>query len=433
MLIRPKPRNVVLLSIDALRADHLSCNGYHRTTTPNIDRIAADGLQFTNAFSPSSHTREAVPAFLTGRYPDEATDSGYRLDADTVAAQFADRGYATGAFHSNPFLSRAYGYDADFDEFHDDLRVGNHKLVVLAQRALDKLRNRHYARANVINERSLEWIDAPSRTDSGFFLWNHYMDVHGPYEPPKRYQEPFRRETVDRRTARKLYKRAMDAPESLTERDHQTLVDLYDAEISYVDDFIGRFFSALSERGLLDESLVIVTADHGDAFGEHGYYEHPRRLDTELLRVPLVVSHPSLEHNRHDGPVSTLDIVPTVLDAVRMKRGEYPGRPLSETLDDPGGGMDRLVFSQVSGEGEEAAVKRFAARNATVSHTIETDVDSGEIRREHGATEADKRILESLRAHSRERLSARNPHRSPIHGAADSEIEERLHALGYRE
>lgn len=422
---------MVLLSVDALRADHLSCYGYHRETTPNIDRIAGDGLQFMNAFSPSSHTREAVPAFLTGRYPDEAVDSGYHLDTRTVAARFTHRGYATGAFHSNPFLSRAYGYDVDFCEFDDDLRLGSHKLVVLAQRLLDKLRNRHYARANAINERSLHWIDSLSRLDSGFFLWNHYMDVHGPYEPPEQYQKSFRDTVVGKPAARELYKRAMDVPESLTEQDHRTLVDLYDAETRYVDDRIGQFFSALSERELLDETLVILTADHGDGFGEHGYYEHPRRLDTELLHIPLVVSHPSLDYDQYDEPVSTLDIVPTVLDALGMEYDDYPGKSIFETLGEPNG-TNRLVFSQVSGEGEEIALKRFAARSATATHTIEVDVDSGEIRRTEGEPETDRHTIDLLCAHSQERLSTGNSHRSPIHDSTNTEIEERLRALGYK-
>jgi arylsulfatase len=435
MLMSPKPQNVILLSIDALRADHLSCNGYHRETTPNIDRIAADNLQFTNAFSPSSHTREAVPALLTGRYPDEAVDGGYHLDADTVAAQFRNRGYTTGAFHSNPFLSRAYDYDMDFDKFDDDLHISQHRLIVLAQRVIDKLQNRHYARADTINKRSLKWIDLLARTRSPFFLWNHYMDVHGPYEPPERYQELYRHEAVSRRAAQKLYKRAIDAPESITGAERQTLIDLYDAEIRYIDDRLGSFLSELSERELLNESLIIITSDHGDGFGEHGYYEHPRRLDTELVHVPLVISHPTLAHNQHTEAVSTLDIVPTIHDAFSfsMASESYPGESLLQILDGLNEHTSRLVFSQTSGEGNESTLRRFAARSTTDAHTIELDINSKEVPREDDEVEGDRRAINSLYKHVRERLSAGSLSRSSGNSSANSEVEERLRALGYRE
>src|SRR6056297_1726457 len=155
-----EPDNVILLSGDALRADHLSCYGYHRETSPVLDELAEESISFTNAYSASSHTREAIPALLTGEYPDVAIGPDYRLATDTVASTLSEEGFATGGFHSNPFVSRAYGFDRGFDEFDDDLHLGQHKLIALAQRALDKFRNRHYARAEEINARSLEWIDS---------------------------------------------------------------------------------------------------------------------------------------------------------------------------------------------------------------------------------------------------------------------------------
>src|SRR6056297_2275707 len=165
-----EPDNVILLSGDALRADHLSCYGYHRETSPVLDEFAEESIRFENAYSASSHTREAVPALLTGEYPDVAVDSKYHLASETIASTLSEEGFATAGFHSNPFVSRAYGFDQGFDIFDDDLHLGQHKLLALAQRAYDKLRNRHYARAEEINHRALKWID--SLEDGPFFLWN---------------------------------------------------------------------------------------------------------------------------------------------------------------------------------------------------------------------------------------------------------------------
>jgi len=303
--------NIVLLTADALRADHLGCYGYRRDTSPVLDAFDQESLRFTNAYSASSHTREAVPALLTGEYPDVAIGSDYRLATDTVASTLSEAGFATAGFHSNPFVSRAYGFDRGFDTFDDDLHLGQHKLIALAQRAIDKLRNRHYARAAEINERSLEWIDSQS-DDEPFFLWNHYMDTHGPYEPPGEYATLYADRELSGREAQSLYQRAIDDPDSITDDERELLIDLYDAEIRYNDEQIGMFLDELRERGLLEESLVIVSADHGDAFGEHGYYEHPRYLHDEITHVPLFVRVPDGPTDTVETPASTLDIVSTI-------------------------------------------------------------------------------------------------------------------------
>ena len=152
-----------------------------------------------------------MPALLTGQYPDEAVDAGYRLTGEPVAARLRQAGFVTGGFHSNPFVSRAYGFDRGFDTFDDDLRFGRNRIVALAQRAFDIARNRNYARADEINERSLRWLDSVADSGSRFFLWNHYMDVHGPYEPPSGYREFIAGYPGDRAVQR-LYKRAIKIP-----------------------------------------------------------------------------------------------------------------------------------------------------------------------------------------------------------------------------
>ena len=422
-------RNVVLLTLDALRADHVSAYGYERETTPNLDAFAEGGIRFENAYSLSTHTREAIPGLLSGRYPSECVTDDYELDTDTVASRLRKTEFTTGAFHSNPYVSRAYGFDRDFDTFDDDLYLGRHKLVALAQRALDKVRNRHYARAEEINERALEFVDS---TEEPFFLWVHYMDPHGPYSPPREYQEVFHDEYVGMKWAQEMYKRAViEDPESITADERREMVNLYDEEIRYADEQLGRFLDELESRGLLKETLVILTADHGDAFGERGYFGHPRRLDGELLRVPLVVRWPGVSAREVETPVSLADVVPTVLAAAGVNGDGLSGESLVELASDPDGYDGRVVFSGVRGDSryDEAHLRRFRADSAAESAWLEREIESGETV-DSEATNGS--LLELLETHS-ERLLDGIGAVDAAEGGASKDVERRLEALGYKE
>ena len=420
--------NVALISIDALRADHLSQAGYRRETSPTLDRLAADNVSFTNAISASTHTREAVPSLLTGRYPDEAVDGSYHLAARTIPG-YLDPEVASAGFHSNPFVSRAYDYGDDFDVFSDDVRIGQHKFVVLLQRALDKLRNSHYARASDINDRSLDWVEG---TDGPFFLWNHYMDVHGPYEAPDEYQLRYRDEVVGPNRAQKLYRRAIRDPESITDAERRTLVDLYDAEIRYLDDALDEFVDRLHEAGRGD-TLLVITSDHGDAFGEHGYYEHPRRLDDELLRVPLLLVHPDLDPASVTTPASTLDVLPTVVDALGGTPPDGPGASLFDLLANDDAYADRIVYAQARGEDEESGSMRFGAYGPAGRATLVRDIDSGDVVEDCDG-EADPTVADALRDHSARRISnASSDEAATDDDEVNDAVESRLEALGYRE
>ncbi|WP_318568848.1 sulfatase [Salinigranum marinum] len=413
--------HIILLSADALRADHLSCYGYHRETSPVIDELASESIRFENAYSASSHTREAVPALLTGEYPDVAVDDNYRLATDTIASTLSEEGFATGGFHSNPFVSRAYGFGRGFDEFDDDLHLGKHKLIALAQRALDKLRNRHYARAEEINERSLAWIDSLD-SDQSFFLWNHYMDTHGPYEPPGKFATLYTDTRVSNRDSQSLYQRAIKKPRSISEEERQLLIDLYDAEIRYNDEQIGMFLKALRERGLLDQSLLIFTSDHGDAFGEHGYYEHPRYLHEELTHVPLLVRNMDDCSRRVAYPVSTIDVVASIKDSAGYEVGD--GRSLFNPS------ADRRVFSQARGENDCTHIRRYVVRTRKGECFCERNQKNGSL----DVRDASHQSLRSdLEEHIDQRVSTANDNDDEITTNVDEDIERRLQALGYKE
>lgn len=421
------PTNLILLSVDALRADHLSSYGYERTTTPFLDELGDANVRFTDAYSPSSHTRESVPALLSGQYPDVFSDAGFQLVETSIAETVSAGGFQTGAFHSNPFISRAYGFGEGFDTFDDDLYLSSNKLVALAQRAFDKLRNRHYATAEEINERSLEWLDGLA-SDEPFFLWNHYMDPHGPYQPPESHISLFS-DTASSHDGQELYKRATSG-ESLSVAERQAQIDRYDAEIRYLDDQLSSLFDALRSRGVLSDALIVITADHGDGFGGRGYHGHPRYVDDKLIEVPLFVVGDHVPSATIDTPASGLDVVPTFLEAIDSDVRGYPGIPLQRLWNDPAAFEDRCVFAQTRGEREETHLHRFAGRTryAACSATVNLREERIELDDDPACTDA---LAERLRRHCRERMG--DTVEIKDERVADDAVNDRLEALGYRE
>lgn len=432
--------NVALLTIDALRADHLSWDGYHRKTSPQLDAFAESSLCYERAFSASSHTRESVPSLLTGRYPTDAVAADYSLTAETIPAYLPDK-FATGAFHSNPYISRAYGFDDGFDMFDDDMYLGTNRFVTLFQRALRKFvlsRGEYYARAEKINRQALNWLDSLA-SDQSFFLWNHYMDVHGPYNPPG--GSPYTDTQLSNPSAQSLYDRINS--NTVSQLDQNLAIDMYDGEISYLDSQIGAFLAALEARGLLMETLVIVTADHGDLFGEHGQYGHPRYVYPELTRVPLFIQAPETTAMSVTTPASTIDILPTILDVVDGPTGDLPDTSLLNP--------DRMntgtpVFSSATAEGGDQGLHRFAAWNAdygylltrkiatgAVTEEIQVTVPEGEVRKEKETDVNEQAAFNSLRAalltHSETQLGEGIKKENKN---INAEVTERLKSLGYK-
>ena len=433
-----KPRNVILLTVDCLRWDHLSCNGYHRDTTPNLDILAEDSLMFENAYSASSHTPEAVPAMLSGQYPDVFSDNDYQRVVPTIADMLADTSVLSGAFHSNIHVSRTKGFESGFDHFFDDLYFGQNRLLALGQKVLNRIfksRQTYYARADEINQKSLSWLDSLNMGQQ-FFLWNHYMDVHGPYEPLQEYQKLFRNEFVDRDEAHNLFHRALDNPSSITGSEHQTLIDLYDCEIRYIDDQISAFLDSVEKRGLLEDSLVILTADHGDAFAEHDYYNHPRHLHEELVHVPFVVAYPSVNSERIETVISTLDIVPTILSIFNETvHNNLPGHSLQDLISTPQDYTDRRVYLQARGEDEESHIRRFAARTADSTAFVKWDIkldSSLEKRCSDGADNLLSDLLTYCKQRSEQTEKKAVAGDDSGNGYLVDDVDDRLEALGYK-
>lgn len=447
-------RNAILLTLDALGAGHVGHLGYERDTTPRIDALARKSNAFRTCLAQSSHTRESMPSLFSSAYPSQLGDVGaVPADRTTFPEELSSAGIATAGFHSNPYLSRAYAFDRGFDHFDDTLSLASNRFVTFAHRVVNHFMDQPYLRAEALNEKGLRWLNE-SNTDRRF-LWLHYMDPHGPYQPPEEYQRLFREEVVGRKRAKSLWRRTVDEPETITPADREVLIDLYDAEIRYADAMIGNFLDALDARDLLSESIVVIAADHGDAFGEHGHYGHPRRVYEELVHVPLIVRTPDDRSATVDSPVENLDIAPTILDVTNVTVPDvFEGSSLlsPDFVTDDGNQVasrtdssNRVAVSEATGEGDDEGLRWTGIRSRTAKLHVVTDLASDEVLEttaydlETDPTEStpieDNPVCEQLlrqynnhRSHAGEQSAERKQPDDNV----DSVVADRLEDLGYR-
>jgi arylsulfatase A-like enzyme len=326
--------NVVLLILDTVRADALSLYGYPRSTTPAIDAWAANGVVFDHAFAPSPWTLPSHASMFTGQWPSLlSADFHVPLDDEwpTVAEAFARHGYATTAIVANwTYGKKVAGLDRGFIHY-DDESIDIVSLLASfrwSRRVLTSVRwkmgnHRSPQRRNAadITDSFLDWIDArPSRP---FFAFLNYFDAHHPYEMPPSYETKYAA-TPPRYWQQNGTERNMSAERS------QELRDAYDSALSFLDHEIGRLRDELERRDLLDSTLIIITADHGEHFGEAGVYTHANSLYTPLLHVPLVLIEPGRIPGgvRVEQPVSLRDMAATMIGVLPEPDSTFPGRTL---------------------------------------------------------------------------------------------------------
>ncbi len=297
--------NVILISIDSLRSDHVGCYGNPRNTSPTIDRLARAGVRFEMAFSTASWTTPSHMSMLTGR---DVLSHGVITDFDelpagvpTLAGSLQQAGVATKGIVSAPFVGSRYGFGRGFDDYDDR--------TIPAPTQFDAERDEP---APIVTDLATRWL----RQYNGkpFFLFLHYWDVHFDYVPPAPYDSMFDPDyTGSISGANFIRNKAVNRRMSRRDLDH--ILALYDGEIRWVDDHIARLLGVLDEIGLSDRTAVIVTADHGDEFFEHGFKGHLRTLYREVVQVPLIVHVPGLSAGVvAQQPVSLVDLTPTVLD-----------------------------------------------------------------------------------------------------------------------
>jgi len=318
---RPSPRpgnslNVLLVTIDTLRADHLGIYAYIRNTSPRIDGLARQGTVFDRAYTYWPKTRGSMAIMLTGRRPSQ---NGYSkvhpllLDFNpTLAGVLKEAGYDTAAAVDNPNVAAANGYAKGFETYRETWEEG-----ALATE-MDRTR--------AITETAVAFL-ARARKDRPFFLWLHYVNPHAPYAPPAPYDTAFL--DASARTGPRLRTVAGlhgGIPKQWAVPGQDRLgyyVAQYDGEIATVDEHVGRVMDALRDSAAAGRTVVVLTSDHGESLGEHDYYfDHGEDVFEPSLAIPLIVVAPGLAPGRRvDGFASTLDIVPTILDAVKVS---YP-------------------------------------------------------------------------------------------------------------
>lgn len=333
--------NVLILVIDALRPDHMGCYGYALPTSPAMDALARRGVLFADATSPSSYTRAAVPSIFASVHPGAhgVLNQGKEVEmlSDeyvTLAETLKERGYVTAAFAPNPSLHRSFNFDQGFDLYDDDFQIG-------VRGATD------FETASKINERTLAWLRA--NPGKPFFAYLHYRDVHAPYVPPSPYDRMFDKPGEGRPLTEAEYKsQPPDVRRPRRYRDLDSYVEQYDGEIRYTDDHLARFLETLAKEGFLEDTVIFLTADHGESFLEHRSWTHGSGLYEELTRVPLLLVLPGERHKgqRVEAPVQTTDIHPTVLELLDMEiPSQIQGRSLFDAIE---GRADakRPVFSE---------------------------------------------------------------------------------------
>lgn len=336
---RPARPNVLLITIDTWRADRLSCAGFPRAVTPNLDRLAAEGLRFTHVSAPRAKTTPALASLLTGLYPHDhgARDLLMPLSPahPLLAERLRDAGWRTGAIVGNfvlrdDFSGLARGFDSWTEDLPDVLGVPPENVPQRTARSLTDGALAALGLAAPAAEAGPR--SAFARPDAPWFLWLHYMDPHGVYEAPPEHRvferaEPEwippapapRPDGANRRWIAE-YNVPADARSADGRIDAARVRDRYDAEVHYADAEIGRLLDALRAAGQLERTIVVVTADHGESLGEQDYwFEHGRNVSEATVRVPLLVRWPAQIAGGpgtgvRDQDTSLCDIAPTLLD-----------------------------------------------------------------------------------------------------------------------
>ncbi len=449
--------DVLVLLVDTLRADRLGTYGGRQGLTPFLDSLAQRGFVFRNTYAQSSWTDPSVAALFTSRYQSQTRITSFRAvlgdDEITLAEILRQHGYATGAFIANFLLRKDLGYAQGFDRYE-----------TYARSATDARGNRTFLkeRAPRIDREALAWLDGVRRDQPGkpVFLYLHYMEPHAPYDPPQadvdRVLQGRPQPDLEAVNAR------MRIPNLGTFSDEMVrqIRDLYDAEVTSLDAELRNLFAALAERHFLDNGIVVLVADHGEEFYEHGIVGHHQTLFEEVLRVPLIVLVPGHRTGVPIEPIVSLtDVAPTLLDLAGIaappsfeggslravmglpRRSRWPfGAPAANEAASSAVPATGVAFSELIKNGEQR--QRPHERTViTKASKLITDVDGQrefyDLAKDPGETNPDA-LTEETRSRLSARLAGFVAHVTERAAPAstremDEETRERMRALGYQE
>jgi arylsulfatase A-like enzyme len=344
--------NVVLVVIDTLRQDHLGHEGWTRDTSPAIDALARDATRFTNAYAPAPWTKPSIASMLTGLYPGshgvQQMASTLPDDVRTLAEILGEHGYATVGVISHMLITaRSSNFQQGFDIYSEIVDEDSHRAVS----------------TEAVTDYGLKALEGLARGSKPFFLLLHYFDPHYDYlRHPEYGFAPESAGALDgSETYGELWER-MEGP-GLTEEEVDLVEAIYDEEIRHTDSGIARLLEGIAELGLLDETWIIVTADHGEEFLDHGLLGHNHSLYEEVMRAPLIVRRPgeplpaTVAH-----PVSLVALAPTILDLLDVPVGEvvFQAESVAPLMSDAGSAGSDTVFLEVDFGFDAEAIRKKA-------------------------------------------------------------------------
>ncbi len=420
--------DVVIITVDTLRADHLGAYGHAAARTPNLDALAKRGRRFTHATTPSPRTTPALASLFTGLWPQHHGARAVALPLTrgrTLAEILQPLGWATLGVSASRVAGRKENLHRGFDVFVERHELPHWRAEVATQVALERAR------------------EFPAHAP--LFLWIHYQEPHAPYDPPKRFQpgasaEPCRALFSDLDAGTLSRKSVERNAAGRAERVREACLELYDAEIAYNDEQIGRLLEGLRDLGRLRPGYVVLTSDHGENFGEGGiYYQHGLNVHDSALRVPLLVAGPKIAPGVDDEVFRLEDLTPTLLGLLaipaegrpRMDGVDLSARLRGETAE---GSVELLAFGESVGAQERTArtprlklVERKSEDGVRERVLYDLEADPGETRdasTQH--PEAARRLAQELQ----EWADAAPPLRAIDY---DEDQLSRLRALGYVE
>ena len=345
-------KNILFIVLDSLRADHLSCYGYPYVTTPFIDDFAKDSCLFQQAIAPKYETVGVHASWFTGLYSSEhgVYNRKTRLSSSLNLLPVLIRlhGYQTAGFSNNPFVGALHGMNEGFDTFYEAptfdavWRTGLKDRIINKGLSIFNVKNND----NIIKRRAertvgkiINWFENTflEKSSKPFFIFTNFMDTHYPHFPPRDFIKKFVKTSVSDEEMKSINKdpiRVVSGKEKMTHDDYALLIKLYDADIAYTDSQLKTLFKYMKKRKLLDNTIVIITSDHGDQFGENGLYGHMLSLSDVLIRVPLIISHPDLVGKEMGEQVGTINLFHTILNHCGIDSAAYSnGRTGYDLLD----------------------------------------------------------------------------------------------------
>lgn len=319
----PPPKNIIMVVVDTLRPDHLGYMGYSRATSPNIDALAKESIVFEDAYTTSPHTPRSMPPLMFGRYASHMKWKGATFNYPQVTPEnvglfevLQEKGWQNTGYSSHFYFEPKRGLGQGFDSWDNDgagtikesnTDIAAPRIFAKVSRAIDALAAR------------------PKEGAKPFSMFVHFFEPHSKWIGHKEY--PFGDDSA---------------------KGAERHINHYDSEIAYVDAYVGKLVQKLKDAGLYEDTIIVLTSDHGEAFGDHGLFFHGQNLYNEIIRVPLIMRVPKWKARRVEGPVSIIDIAPTLLNMQELTVPEdFEGESLVSAMLGQGGVPDRPVFAEL--------------------------------------------------------------------------------------